>query len=208
MNILAIADTESPALWDYFDKSRLEGIDVILSCGDLAPEYLSFLATFFSGPVLYVHGNHDDGYEKKPPEGCISIDGQIFEYQGVCFAGLGGSMRYKPGIHQFTEAQMLARIMHLWLRLGRRQLDVLVTHAPACGQGDGKDLPHAGFKAFLFLMEKLRPAVLVHGHVHLCYDPLLPRTRKYKDTTIVNAYEKYVFPFPPKEPSGTGGQDR
>ena len=27
MNILALSDTESPALWDYFDKSRLEGID-------------------------------------------------------------------------------------------------------------------------------------------------------------------------------------
>ena len=59
MKILAISDTESKALWDYFDKSRLEGIDVILSCGDLDPRYLSFLATFFSGPVLYVHGNHD-----------------------------------------------------------------------------------------------------------------------------------------------------
>lgn len=60
MKILAISDTESKILWDYFDKSRLEGIDVILSCGDLASEYLSFLATFFKGPVLYVHGNHED----------------------------------------------------------------------------------------------------------------------------------------------------
>ena len=78
MNILALSDTESPALWDYFDKSRLEGIDVIVSCGDLKAEYLSFLATFFYGPVLYVHGNHDEGYLKKPPEGCVCIDDQIF----------------------------------------------------------------------------------------------------------------------------------
>ena len=59
MKILAIADMESPALWDYFEPGRLKGIDVILACGDLNPQYLSFLATFFSGPVLYVHGNHD-----------------------------------------------------------------------------------------------------------------------------------------------------
>ena len=48
MRILAIADEESPYLWDYFEKSKLEGIDLIISCGDLAPEYLSFLATFTS----------------------------------------------------------------------------------------------------------------------------------------------------------------
>ena len=69
MRILAIADEESPYLWDYFEKSKLEGIDLIISCGDLAPEYLSFLATFTSAPVLYVHGNHDTKYDEHPPSG-------------------------------------------------------------------------------------------------------------------------------------------
>ena len=45
MKILAIADVESKYLWDYFEKSKLEGIDLIISCGDLDPRYLSFLAT-------------------------------------------------------------------------------------------------------------------------------------------------------------------
>ena len=73
MKILAIADVESKYLWDYFEKSKLEGIDLIISCGDLDPHYLSFLATFTSAPVLYVHGNHDDKYEKIPPDGCASM---------------------------------------------------------------------------------------------------------------------------------------
>ena len=34
--------------------------DLIISCGDLDPRCLSFLATFSSAPVIYVHGNHDD----------------------------------------------------------------------------------------------------------------------------------------------------
>ena len=63
MRILALADEEAPALYDHFDKSRLEGIDLIISCGDLNPRYLSFLATFASVPVLYVHGNHDEKYK-------------------------------------------------------------------------------------------------------------------------------------------------
>ena len=46
MRILVIADIESKALWDYFDKSLLENVDLIVSCGDLNPKYLSFLATF------------------------------------------------------------------------------------------------------------------------------------------------------------------
>ena len=80
MKILAIGDVESKYLWDYFERSKLEGIDLIISCGDLAPEYLSFLATFTSAPVLYVHGNHDDKYEKRPPEGCICIEDNIYKF--------------------------------------------------------------------------------------------------------------------------------
>ena len=69
MKILVLADVESKYLWDYFEKSKLEGIDLIISCGDLKASYLSFLATLSSVPVLYVHGNHDSKYETNPPEG-------------------------------------------------------------------------------------------------------------------------------------------
>ncbi len=97
MKILAIADKESEYLWDYFEKSKLEGIDLIISCGDLDPRYLSFLATFTAAPVLYVHGNHDEKYEQIPPDGCVCIEDQIYVHNGVRILGLGGSMRYKPG---------------------------------------------------------------------------------------------------------------
>ncbi|HJC46778.1 MAG TPA: metallophosphoesterase family protein [Candidatus Lachnoclostridium pullistercoris] len=194
MKILAIADVESKALWDYYHPDRLKDVDVIISCGDLDPHYLSFLATFFSGPVLYVHGNHDGSYEKTPPEGCISIEDRIYEYGGVRFLGLGGSVRYKPGSHQYTQMEMNLRIIRLWFQLKiHRGFDVLVTHAPAYGLGDGADLPHEGFKGFRTLMEAYRPPFFVHGHVHLSYDPLAKRILRYHDTTIINAYEKYLF---------------
>ena len=73
MKILFLADEESKVYWDYFKKEQFEGIDLIISCGDLKPEYLSFLATLVPVPLLYVHGNHDDKYDKRPPEGCICI---------------------------------------------------------------------------------------------------------------------------------------
>lgn len=80
MRILVIADIESKALWDYFDKSMLENVDLIVSCGDLNPKYLSFLATFTKAPVIYVRGNHDANYEMTPPDGCICIEDDILSF--------------------------------------------------------------------------------------------------------------------------------
>ena len=142
MKLLAIADEESKYLWDYFDKSKIEGIDLIISCGDLNPHYLSFLVTLSSVPVLYVHGNHDGKYENIPPEGCTCIDDEIYVHNGVRILGLGGSMRYKPGPHQYTEWQMRQRVAKLKFKLFKsRGFDILVTHAPAYQLNDGMDLP-------------------------------------------------------------------
>lgn len=198
MKILAIADEESPYLWDYFEKSKLEGIDLIISCGDLDPRYLSFLATFTSAPVIYVHGNHDDKYKKIEPEGCICIDDDIFEYKGVRILGLGGSMRYKPGDNQYTEWEMGKRLRNFkmrWKLFRKGGVDILVTHAPAHGINDGEDLPHMGFKVFKKLMEKYSPKYFLHGHVHMKYGRKHVRCDQYKDTQVINAFEKYVFEY-------------
>ena len=98
MKILAISDEESKYLWEFFDKSKLKGVDLIISCGDLDPYYLSFLATFSTAPVLYVRGNHDKVYKKIPPDGCICIEDKIYVHEGVRILGLGGSMRYNKEI--------------------------------------------------------------------------------------------------------------
>ena len=194
MKIMAIADHESELLWDYFDKSYLEGIDLILSCGDLKPQYLSFLATFTQAPVLYVHGNHDDRYEETPPDGCICIEDTIYVHEGVRILGLGGSMRYKPGAHQYTQSQMRRRVWKLWWKLKyRKGFDILLAHSPAYQFNDDEDLPHRGFEAFRALLDKYKPAYFVHGHVHLNYGRKFPRLCTYNETQVVNAYEKYIF---------------
>ena len=77
MRILAVADIESKALWDYFDAKKLSDVDLIISCGDLNARYLEFLVTMAHCPVIYVHGNHDDRYMNDPPEGCICIEDRI-----------------------------------------------------------------------------------------------------------------------------------
>ena len=127
MRILVIADIESKALWDYFDKSMLENVDLIVSCGDLNPKYLSFLATFTKAPVIYVRGNHDAKYEMTPPDGCICIEDDIFEFHGVRLLGLGGSMRYKEGSNMFTEKEMKKRVNKMRFKLRKKDgFDILV----------------------------------------------------------------------------------
>ena len=121
MRILVLADEESKYLWDYFEKSKLEGIDLIISCGDLKPEYLEFLATFSKVPILYVHGNHDGIYDEKPPEGCICIDDDVYVYEGIRIAGLGGSMRYNRSKYQYTENEMRERASKLWFKIKRKK---------------------------------------------------------------------------------------
>ena len=201
MKVLAIADEESKLLWDYFDKSYLEGIDLILSCGDLKPQYLSFLASFTHVPILYVHGNHDERYDTVPPEGCICIEDKIYVHDGVRILGLGGSMRYKPGKNQYTESEMRRRVRGMWWKLWRnRGFDILLTHSPAYQLNDGNDLPHRGFEVFRNLMDKYKPAYFVHGHVHLNYGRKFPRLSVYNETQVINAYEKYIFDIEPSKP--------
>lgn len=196
MKILAIADEESKYLWDYFEKWKLEGIDLILSSGDLNPQYLSFLATFTTAPVLYVRGNHDDKYERIPPDGCICVEDQIYVHEGVRILGLGGSMRYRPGVNQYTEKEMCKRVKKLrWQLFRKGGFDILLTHAPAYQLNDGRDLPHQGFQVFNTLMDKYQPRFFIHGHVHLSYGRQQKRYDRYGETHVINAYDRCVFDY-------------
>ena len=158
MKILLLADEESKYYWDYFEKSKLEGIDLIISCGDLAPQFLSFMATFAKVPILYVHGNHDACYDETPPDGCICIDDDVYVHEGVRIAGLGGSMCYNFGMYQFTEDEMKKRVRKLRRKIKKAGgLDILITHSPAFELNDSTDLPHTGFQAFYQILDEYEP---------------------------------------------------
>ena len=193
MKLLLISDQESAALWDYYQPGRLNGSDLIISCGDLKPEYLRFLVTMGRAPVLYVHGNHDGSYEENPPEGCDCIEDDLVTVNGLRILGLGGSCLYNGGPYQYTERQMAWRIFRLWWKIKRAGgVDIVVTHAPPRGYGDGDDPAHRGFECLLRLIDQYRPRYFVHGHVHLNYNRN-PRIFHRGETTIINAYGKYIL---------------
>ena len=51
MNIMIFADQESKLLYEHYDPERMKDIDLIISCGDLPPEYLTFFATLCHAPL-------------------------------------------------------------------------------------------------------------------------------------------------------------
>ena len=208
MKILIVSDEECPALWDYYVPGRLREYDLIISCGDLKSNYLSFLVTMARCPVVYVHGNHDTGYAKKPPEGCDCIDDQLIVFNGIRILGLGGSKRYNAGGYQYTEAQMRRRIRRLRWKLWRTKgVDIVVTHAPPEDLGDGEDPAHRGFAALRELLDKYQPRYLLHGHVHLRYSQDKRRERSYNGSRIINTSERYVLEIPDVEyPARQKGQ--
>lgn len=195
MRILAVGDKESRYIWDHFDRERFKDIDLILSSGDLKSEYLSFLVTMIKAPLFYVHGNHDTRYDVKEPLGCTSLDDNLITYNNIRILGLGGSQEYNKGKFQYTEKAMKTRIKKLKRTLKKNNgFDILLTHAPAYGLGDGDDLCHRGFESFINLLDEYNPKYFIHGHQHLTYGRQ-KRVLNYKETSIINAYEYHIFEY-------------
>jgi calcineurin-like phosphoesterase family protein len=188
VRVLAVSDEMDPVLWH--DASSVGPVDVILACGDLPFDYLDHLMGELDVPLAFVPGNHDpdvEGYrqgrgglvlragmpdEPPWPAGAINADGRVVDVAGLRLAGLGGSVRYSEGPNQYTQHQQRRRVRRLaamarWRRFrDHRGVDVLLTHAPPRGVGDGDDPAHHGFVAFRDLVLRLDPPLLLHGHVH------------------------------------------
>ena len=173
MKVLAIADVEEKCLWDFYRKDLFDDVDLILSAGDLDPDYLEFLVTVTNKPLLYVRGNHDDRYAHRAPGGCICLEDSVYVYEGIRIVGLGGSMRYRGGLNMYNEREMAKRV---------RKLERAVR------------MPHQGFACFNGLIERWKPDYMVHGHIHKGYIHDFKRVRTMPcGTQVINAYGYTVF---------------
>ncbi len=193
MRILAVSDIESKSLYDFFSPEKVEGVELIIGCGDLREEYLEFLVTMINVPLLYIHGNHDDHF-KREPEGCVCIDDKFYEYKGIRFVGLGGSFRYRDGKYMYTEGEMKRRIFKLMPKLlFHKGFDVLVTHCPARHLNDFDTITHRGFDCFNRLLEKYKPKLFMHGHIHRNYGARIPQKSDHNGTLVINASDYCIF---------------
>jgi calcineurin-like phosphoesterase family protein len=185
--VLAVADEVVPQLWtDLRDRMR---VDLVLAAGDLPFDYLAHLSSTLDRPCVFVPGNHDPdltGYRNvrglwtragmparwPGPAGGMNVDGDVLDIAGLRIAGLGGSIRYTAGPNQWTERQQARRVRRVarqaaWRRLrDGRWVDVLLCHSPPLHCGDREDPPHRGFDCLHGAVRRMRPAMLLHGHIH------------------------------------------
>ena len=219
MRILCVADDKDNLVYTAKAKEFFPDVDIIIGAGDLSLRYYEFIISIFNKPLFFVFGNHNlehfKYYDHKTgkrigsvtqlvsndvPYGGTMIDDRVYRDKktGLLIAGLGGSIRYNKGKHQYTNTQMRRRIIKMvpHLIFNRvfygRYLDILITHAPPLGMNDASDPCHKGFASFLTFMDIFKPKYLVHGHVHLT-DANSKRDTVYKRTKIINVYKSFVI---------------
>jgi len=218
MKVLCVADHIDPLVYSTQVKNRFRDVRLVLGAGDLPLEYYSFIVSSLNVPLLFIYGNHNltdlDYYQGKAvmsqsrsvseslghrtAVGATFLEDRHHKQGNLLVAGLGGSIRYNQGEHQFTEFQMMLRVIRMaprlwWNRLVHgRFLDILLTHAPPRGIHDREDKPHWGFKAFLTFMKWFKPRYLVHGHIHL-YELNDVRKTQYLETQVVNCYDHLIL---------------
>ena len=189
LRMLAISDEREPSLDAQRTREALPPIDLIVGCGDLQPEYLTFLADAFCVPLIYVRGNHDVGaawrHEQRESLPAPLVDGRVHEELGLRVIGFSGSPRYNDRELQFSESTMWLRSIAAGFRRPKAPI-LVISHTPPRGMNDDDDLPHRGFTAFRWLADRLAPPLWLHGHTALVRTGLDDRCVRHGDTLFYN----------------------
>jgi uncharacterized protein len=195
MKTLCVADTVVKELLDLAGGGpAIADVELLLSCGDLPPEYLTALRARYDAPLLYVLGNHDLRYQTAPPVGCTSVDRRLIILGGKKVVGFSGSRWYNGNINQYTEEQMGGFIRKLRFTLWRKKgIDVVLTHAPPRYIHDAEDLCHRGFRSFRGFIDKYRPRHFLHGHIHALFDSEEERRTSLDSTQVINCYGYHLL---------------
>ncbi len=111
MKILAVSDkVEESFFAPGLKMPELEGIELIIACGDLPSSYLEYLVTILNVPLFYVLGNHDPQLYGQHINGCTCLDESTVLFKDKIIGGLSGSIKYSDAKLMYTEMQMHGKI--------------------------------------------------------------------------------------------------
>ncbi len=199
MKILSLSDTIVQTIYSPLLRRKYPDVDLIIACGDLPYYYSEYVSTILDAPLFFVRGNHDKEIEysvegeRRAPLGGMDLHRRITEYRGLLLAGVEGSLRYHPGLFQYTQSEMWQHVFTMVPGFFRnkmifgRYLDVFVSHAPPRGIHDKEDQTHQGINAFRWLLQVFQPAYHFHGHIHV-YRPDEVVVSILGSTQVINTF--------------------
>lgn len=160
MRLLVIADITPQLGMGVAEYVAVHEIDAVVTAGDLTRFDLAGIDSL-SVPVMGVYGNHCDRRYLKDLR-ITNLHLKRTVVGGVSFTGLEGCVRYKPDKADVLYTQ------REYMRLVKKlpAADVLVTHCPPRGINDHEDPAHEGIDALRTWVDRVQPAVLIHGHTY------------------------------------------
>jgi len=204
IRLLALSDMIEPALADARNRSAVGPIDLIVGCGDLDCDDLAFVADGFDAPLIYVRGNHDSDERWRQcrdfcPEPVHST--AVLQRAGLSIAGLTWPGRRGRAAQRDERTAWSQALRLATRRVGNRDPMIVASHAPPLAAGDvSTDSYHRGFKGYRWLLERLEPALWLHGHTPLA------AAGNWKvqvgKTTVVNVTGAVIIELLPPGPDG------
>jgi Icc-related predicted phosphoesterase len=150
MRIEVLADLHGP-YWHPQD-----GIDAVISLGDVPNEVLEKARDCYRCPIFAVKGNHDSpGF----PEGISDLHAKVSSLGSLAVGGFQGSWRYKP-VGYFLYEQDEVNLSDF------PKVDLFIAHNSPRGVHDREDAVHYGFDAFNDYITRVQPVLFLHGHQH------------------------------------------
>ena len=169
LRLLAASDEPDPGLDHRTNREALGSIDLVVGCGDLPPERLTFLGDAFLAPMLFVRGNHDRGgpWPASSRLGLASAGIDRRSLPGIPILALPWpTPDREPALHSERAAwwQVVRLLGAGWVRRGGAPW-LVVSHVPPRGTGDTPGDPyHLGFRAYRAVLDRLSPPLWLHGH--------------------------------------------
>ncbi len=189
IRILGASDQPDATLDDARNRDALGRIDLVIGCGDLAPDRVAFLGDAFQAPLIYVRGNHDQSRSWDAPELVPEASSGIDEGElpGVALLALPwpGAARGIARRDEWAAWWQVLQALKIDLILPRDRARIVFSHVPPRGAGDTPTDPyHVGFNAYRVALDRLRPRLWLHGHTSRAatLDPIT----EHGPTTIVN----------------------
>lgn len=174
-----------------------EGIDMVIFSGDCSnprdpynnePEVRRFIDWFSALPIehkVFVAGNHDSSIEK----GLVTKD----DFDGECIYYLENShitiegikifgSPYTPLFGQWSFMKARHKLDRIWEGAIDDDTDIIVVHGPPKGILDKSydrrgNIEACGDRSLLNKINKVKPKLMLFGHIHNCDDIINAGTR-------------------------------